>query len=196
MTALHTAISLPQMHVVAVRIAEHLNFDVMHLAEETLEIEVWITERRIGFGARLFEQASEVLRPLDDAHATAAAPAARLEQQGKPDLLRSRCRFGGIGEASFGTGHDRQAERGRHPPRRDLVAHAGDGLFAWADESETGRAAFRREVALLRQEAVAGIDRVAFERARRLEQSRGMQVAGARMRRGLSRLRLPVGEER
>src|ERR1700730_18987158 len=100
MPALDAAIALPQMDVITVRVAEHLNFDVMDLAEKTLKINVRVTERGVGFGACLLEQRGEVFRPLGDAHATTAAAAACLQQQRKPDLARNRCCFGGIGKAA------------------------------------------------------------------------------------------------
>ena len=84
----------------------------------------------------------------DDAHPAAAAARRRLDEEREADLLR------------LAVGHDRHAGLARDPLRRELVAAEPQRLRRRADPGEPGGLDRLREVGVLGEEAVAGMDRV------------------------------------
>jgi len=105
-----------------------------HLREKTLEINLAVIERRLRFRGSLIELRPEFLGAVDDPHAASAAAAARFQKLGITDCAGSRFRRIGRGESAFGTGHDRNADRGGGLPGGNLVAHLGDAFAVWPDE--------------------------------------------------------------
>ena len=88
MAALHRAIALVQVEHVAVLVAEDLHFDVLGARDVFLQEHRRVAERPAGLGLRLVQQARQVGRLVDDAHAAAAAAERRLDDEREADAPR------------------------------------------------------------------------------------------------------------
>jgi hypothetical protein len=162
--ALDRALALEEVHGVAVVVGQDLDLDVARPQERLLQVEASVAEggrasRRARSRAEASSRASHQPQPLPP------PPAAALSMTG------SRCARprGGARRVVERLAACR-APRARPPPRpaagRGLLAHERDRLAARADEDEPGLLAGAREVRVLGQEAVAGMDGVAPRRAR------------------------------
>src|ERR1700687_2447114 len=81
MSALDRALALEEVHVVAVGVAEHLEFDVMRSLDKALEQDRLVTERALRFAPRGHELGAK-FRPFGhEPHALAAAAGHRLDEQ-------------------------------------------------------------------------------------------------------------------
>src|SRR5690606_3981526 len=122
--ALHRALALPQVHDVAVRIAEDLDLDVARRFDVLLEQQRVVAERRLRLATRTLERLRELARAAHDAHALAATAGRCLDEQRKPDRARV------IDERSLivavVAGHDRHARALRDPLGALLAAEAPD----------------------------------------------------------------------
>ena len=135
--ALHAAIALTEMNVVAVRVAEYLDFDVADLREESFEIDLGIAERRLRLRGGLFELGDEV---FGDGRRPACR--GRLRRRLPSTELESRC----SALADFAASADVKpcSEPGTTGipsaaavlARGYLVAHAGDAFAVGPDEGE------------------------------------------------------------
>ncbi len=146
------------MHDIALAVAQHLDLHVPAAGHEPLQIDPRVAEGRTGLGRGQLHGRGQVLQPIDPLHAAPAAPAHRLDQQGRADVAGQRH---GVVE-----GVHRTAWGGRHArglslrPRAELVAHRFDLGRGGADEDHAFRLAELREGRAFRQEAVAGMDGV------------------------------------
>ena len=134
---LDRAVALPEMHQVAVRVAENLHFDVLgarrcsargrHPAART--------PRRLR-AAPPSSLRVELVRALHDPHAAAAAAEARLDHQRVADACCAAAATSSRRsvERLLGAGNRRNAGRLRQPLRRGLVAEHVEVLGRRADE--------------------------------------------------------------
>ena len=162
MAALHGAIALVEVQDVAVPVAQDLHFDVAGAADEALQEDGVVAERRRRFAPRLFQRAGEIGGLLHHAHAAAAAAERRLDDQRKADLARRSC------AACFGIG-DRLL---RCPARRGMPAFCASRRAAVLSPSSSSssapgptkvmpaRSQARGSAGILGEESVAGMDRV------------------------------------
>ena len=81
---------------------------------------------------------------------------------------------------AVGSRHQRHAGVARGGPGGELVAEGGDGLGARADELDSGVPARAREVGVLGEEAVAGMNGVGLDAHRGLDHAVAVEVALAR----------------
>ena len=103
-------------------------------------------------------------------------PAAALTMQREADLGGGALGELGRPARRSTAGHDRHAGRDRQPPRLVLAAHALDDVGRRADERQPRLGARPREVRVLGQEAVAGMDRLRAGAPRGVEHGRDRQV--------------------
>ena len=78
-TTLERAVAIAQVYGVALAIGQHLNFHVAWVAEELLEIDHRVSERRARFGACQFGRLDEVFFVMNDTHAAAATATSGLD---------------------------------------------------------------------------------------------------------------------
>src|SRR5205823_9452099 len=95
-TALDRAVALPQMHDIAVRVAEHLHLDMARPLEIALDEQPVVAKgaRRLAFGAD--QGPGELVVAGHDAHAAPATARRGFYEHGKADpigLGRERCRI-------------------------------------------------------------------------------------------------------
>ena len=100
-----------------------------------------------------------------DAHPASAAAGGGLDDQRETDLVRLARR------------DDRDAGLARDPLRLELVPAGAERLRRGPDEDQAGRLDRFREVGVLGQEAVAGMDRVGARLLRRANVLLGVEVA-------------------
>ena len=87
MTALHRAVSLPEMHQTAMLVTDDLHFDVSGLGDVAFDVHVRIAKVRLRFAACALEGIRHF--PLIPDHADAASTSAgrRLDHQWKTELF-------------------------------------------------------------------------------------------------------------
>jgi hypothetical protein len=137
--ALHRAVALEQVHGVAVRVAEHLHFDVTRPRQVLLDQHAIVAEAARGLALARRERRREVLRALDHAHALAAAARARLEQHRVADPVGFAMQMGRRLVVAVIAGHERHRRRVHQRLRGRLRAHRGDRVDRRPDERDAGR---------------------------------------------------------
>src|SRR5262245_60176699 len=145
---LDRALALAERDHVPLRVAEELDLDVARPLDVALCENPVVAEGRARLAARRVERVGQLLARPHNAHAAAAAAGRRLQEQRKAELARLARR------------DDRDIGLRGDPFRLELVAAAAKRLRAGADPDEPGYADRLREVRVLREEAVARMDRV------------------------------------
>jgi hypothetical protein len=115
------------------------------------------------------DRLGQVARRLDDPHPLATPAGGRLDEQGIADLV--------VGGRVAGRGQDRDAGLDRRPLGGQLVAHDLDRIGRRPDPGQSGRRDLGRERRVLREEAVARVDRVGAGRPRGGDDRRTVEVA-------------------
>ena len=158
MAALQRAVALEEMHDAAVRVAEHLDFDVARGGDEFLDQHAGIAENRLGFALRSLERGREVDVGVDAAHTAPAAAGDRLDQHGIADLVGLLLEeFGALIVAVIAR-RDGHARFGHQRLGRALQAHRAHRRGRRADEDDAGARAGLGEVGVLAEETVAGME--------------------------------------
>ena len=163
MPALDRALALEQVHDVAVVVGEDLDLDVARPLDQPLDVERAVAERRRRLAPRRldrFRRVAPVRR--HDAHALAAAAGRRLDQD-RDSRSASTAAASAVVRliARRLARHDRHA--GALPSARARAIFdpiALDDVAGRADEDEPAASHAAANAGVLRQEAVAGMDRV------------------------------------
>ena len=192
MAALHRALTLAVGDDVAVRISDELDFDVAGLEQQLLEVDAVITEGARGFGTDQAGCVRQLGFLVDDADALAAAASRRLQEYGKANAARDRDQVVVARTFLVDAGNHRDPGESGDAAGRDLVAHGANGVCRGADEGDPGRRHGLGEVRVLRQEAIARVDRIGPNLLRRLDDSIDAQVGVPR--RGRTEAARLVGE--
>ena len=159
--ALQGAFALAQRRDAALAVTDDLHLDVARLAHQPLGIESAVAEGRLRLGRRTREGIGDVAFVRDQPHAAPAAAGDRLERDaGLCMLLEERRRAGDIDRAVGARQHRHLALLGLRSRAR-LVAEQLELLRRRADEGDLRLGAGARQPGILRQEAVARMDRVA-----------------------------------
>ena len=106
---------------------------------------------------------------LDAAHALAAAAGDRLDQHRIADCVGFLLEALGVLVLAEIAGRHRHAGLGHQLLRRVLQAHGADAVRLRPDPDQPGVDHRLREIGILREEAVAGMDRLGARRLRRLD---------------------------
>src|SRR5258706_1599349 len=156
---LHRAVPLEQINRVLVLVGEHLDLDVPRIVEVLLHV-----DRRIAEGGARFRLGEAYCGQqcgfgMHGAHSAPAASARGLDDHWifdfarEPDHLRRV-----VGQGRLGAWNAPDTGLGHRHLRVHLVAHQPDRLGPWTDEDETALLDFLREVRVLRQESITGVD--------------------------------------
>ncbi len=125
-----------------------------------LDIDCVVAEGCPGFGPRHLEGIGDPRRAFNDLHAATTAACCRLHDHGITDFARDLLRFLNRLDRAVRSGHHRDA-RGLHRILScDLVTHRRDGIRRGADEGQAVFLDDPGEARILRQEAVARMDRI------------------------------------
>ena len=174
--ALERAVALEQVDDIAVPVAQHLHLDVLGLDEEFLDEDILVTERLLRLALDLQEVDADILRAVAAAHAAAAAAPGRLEQHRVAELLRERDGVVHIGQRASRAGDGGHAALLRDGLGGQLVAHLLQNPGRRADERDARLLAGAGKRRVLRQEAIAGMDRVHAAALRQVNDPRDVQI--------------------
>ena len=183
MPPLRRAFALAQMHHVAVLIGQNLHFDVPRPFDVSFQIDAGIAEGRLGFGRRLLQGALQRQVVGRHAHAAAAAAGRGLDQHGKADFVGQPHRFFFVADQPIAARHDGHFGLAGHFAGRVFVAQLRHRFRRRADEVDVATAADFVEVRVLRQEAVAGMNRLHVADFGRADHAVDLQIAFGRFRR-------------
>ena len=170
-------------------VGEDLHLHMARLLQVAFEQHAVVAEGGLRLPPRAGQFVEEVRRGEDGAHALAAPAGARLDQHRETDARRLggqavlRLVLAVIARDDRHAGGDHQRLGFR------LAAHDADRCGRRADEDDAGGRAGPGEIRVLREEAVAGVDRLGAGGARDLDDAVGTQVGIARGR-GADRMRL------
>ena len=157
--ALDRAFALAEMDEVAVGVAQDLDLDMARLLDVFLEEDPVVAEG----GARLVLRRAQALADLGvarrDAHALPAPAGRGLDHHRIADAARELDRRLGIDDGLVVTRHRLDPGGKGQALRFDLVAHRGDRGLGRADELDLRQLERLREGRVLREKAVAGVDR-------------------------------------
>ena len=181
--ALRRAVAGAEIHAVAVAVGENLHLDVARPGEVALHVALVATEvgERLALGR--FERRSGRVGVFDDLHAPPTTAVRRLDGDRVAVLLAEVDDLLRIGDQLGGAGHAVHLDLLRSEARGDLVAHHIDRGGARPDEGHTHLGDGLGEVAVLREEAVAGVDRLRSGLLDHIEELLGVDIA---LRCGLS----------
>ena len=142
-----------------------------------LDVDGIVSERLESLSACLRPGGCELARILNKAHSLPAAPGRSLEHDWISDIARERS---GLPYVACGCG---RAGNNRHPcglhdlSRSGLDTHRSNRFSGRADELDARASARFREVGVLAQESVAGVDRIRSGLGSRPKDSINVQVA-------------------
>jgi hypothetical protein len=182
MTALQGAVALAKRHDGAGSIAEQLDLDVAGRDDLALEVDRAVAKRGQRLGRPARERGGQLGRLRDPAHPPSPATGSRLDEEWKPDLRRR----GDDPLNVVGAVHRRRLQRARHDRDADvpgkasrvkLIAERLDACRTRSDERHTGFLEPASKCRSLRQEAVAGMDRVRAGRCGGIDNSVDPKVA-------------------
>ena len=154
------AVALPQVHHVAVLVADELDLDVAGLGEVTLQVHAAVAEAGQGLGRGHGIELLQLVLVQGHAHAATAAAGGGLDDdrvahgaRGADGLVQ------GLDQA-VGAGDGGDAGLLHGGLGRGLVAHGADGVRRGPDEGDAVLLAHLGELGVLREEAVARMDAV------------------------------------
>ena len=158
--ALHRAVAFEEVHEPPVHVAEELDLDVAGVLDELLDEHLRAAEGRLALALGALERHGKLVFPADDPHPAASAAMRRLDHHRPAELLGDPQRLG------LARHRLRAAGENRHPSTLGEVAGGGlvaerlEELHPRADERDPRRQAGRGKLGILREEAVARVDRV------------------------------------
>ncbi len=160
MTPLQRAVTCRDHHDVAVDVGEALRFYVPGLVKVALDKALAVTERgnRLAHGRR--EHVRDVVERARHLQASTAPTEGRLDGDRQPVRVGELEDLGGVGDRLGRAGHEWRTDAGRDVPRRNLVAQRVDRRGRGADPGQPGVDHRPRELGVLREEAVPGVDGV------------------------------------
>ena len=175
--ALDGAVTLEQMHRIAVGVAEDLHLDMARFHQILLDQHTRVAEGVLALPHRAFQGLGEVLCLVDLPHALAAATGHGLDQHRITDARRLRRQHLRVLAFPMVSGDDRHAGLLHDRLGRILQAHAADRVRTGADEGQPGDCNRIRKRRVLGQETIAGMDRLRAGTLRRLQHPVGQQIA-------------------
>ena len=146
---LHGAIALPQVHELAVLVAEDLHFDVLGAPDVAFDEHVGAAEGGAGLALRFLEFSRQLVGVLHHAHPAAAATEAGLDNDGEADVP---CRLAHVGQARdsiLSAGYRRHVRLSRQLLRGHLVAEGLELSGCRTDEGDARQLARPRKIGIL-----------------------------------------------
>jgi hypothetical protein len=187
-------------------VAEDLDLDVARPVDVALEDQRVVAERAGGLALGALERGVDLVGRAHDAHALAAAAGRGLDQEREADRQRLAAQGRAVLRVAVVAGHHRHAGGDRPRLGGLLRAEQRDHHGRRADERQAGGGDRLGEAGVLRQEAVAGVDRVGAAGLGRRDDAIDRQVAVAGRRRAepdgevgeaeVGRVGVGVGEHR
>ena len=160
MPSLDGAFAFPQVHHVSPLVPQHLELHVSRICDVLLQVDIGDVEGFLGLIHGGLDGNPQLLFAPCDAHAPAAASSGGFDDDRIADLARQSHRFHLAPEGSPTAGDTRHSGRLHGFPCLGLVPHLADDCRAGADEFDVAGFADLREMSVLRQKTVAGMDGV------------------------------------
>ena len=145
---------------VAVRVGEHLGFDVAGPVEVALDEAFAAPEGRFGLADGRLEQVGDLVALAGDLEAAPAAAEGGLDGHGQAVLVGERDDLARVLDRVLGAGHQGHVRLHGEVAGGDLVTEVPDGLRGRPDPGETGVDHGLRELGVLGEEPVPGVDGV------------------------------------
>ena len=158
MPALHRAITLVQMNHASVTVPENLHLDVFRTRNVAFEEHRRIAKRAPRLALRLVEQVREIAQLSDNAHSATTATERCLDYERKINLLRDLQRLGAILDRILSARQSRHADLLCKCAGGGLVTHLAEQIHARPDERDAGLRARLRELRVLGQKTISGVD--------------------------------------
>jgi hypothetical protein len=156
---LERAVALVEVDHLARAVGEDLHLDVARVDHRLLEVEGRVAEGRLGLTLGRLERVAQGLLGLDPPHTASAAARDRLDEDGEADLGGRGLEGVEVG-AGLGAAQRRQARGAGGGDGAGLVAGEVQHRGRRPDEGDAGGVARLGEQGVLREEAVARVDRV------------------------------------
>ena len=183
MTPLDAALPLTQRSDAAAVVRQNLDLDVPRPLEVLLDVDAAVAEGLQGLAPRGLERPLDVGVIADETHPLPAPAGDRFQHHGKAEALGLAPSLSGVTHRRRGAG-DHRHSGSLHPATcLSLVAHRADRRRRWAHEDESRVLAGIGECGALRQEAIAGMDRLAARVLRCRDQFADVEI-GLRGRSG------------
>ena len=160
MPPLDAAVALTEVNAIPVLIDEHLDLDVATLLDPLLEVDRVVSKGGLRLGSSQRQRGLHLARCPHQPHASATTTGRWLEQHRVAGLLRLGQGVAEVAHDPAAAGDGGQAIGSEHAANRVLAGEALEHLRAWADEVQVVRGAHLRKAGVLREEPVAGMDRV------------------------------------
>ena len=165
MAPLDRALTLAEGQDRALPVGQELDLDMTRTLDVALAVDAVVAECGLGLSLRGVHRVPELGRVADDAHPAAAAARRGLDDEREADVV------------GLPGGQRRNPRLNRDPLRFELVAARAEGLGSRSDETKARRLDGLGESRVLRQEAVAGVDRVRTRLLRRANVLLGVEIA-------------------
>ena len=107
MAALHRAVALKQVDVIALAVAKHLDLDVARALRILFNQHRAVAKAALGLALAACQGSGKVARRLHNAHALAAAASAGLDQHGVANAVRLALQERGVLVGAVVAGHQR-----------------------------------------------------------------------------------------
>jgi hypothetical protein len=137
--ALDTAVTLVEVHDVAVVVAKQLDLDVLGLVEEALDEDGAVAEGRLGLRCRALESVLELGLLADDTHTTAATAKRSLDDDGEAKLIGEGLHVLELLDGVGGAGHHGHVALDGESAGGDLVAEGVNGVWRRANKLSNTR---------------------------------------------------------
>ena len=159
-TTLQGAVTSTSNHNVAVHVSNNLALNVASLVQVALDEALAATEGCNSLAGSGLVEVLDLIHFVRDLHAAAAATKRGLNGDRQSVLFRECTNLSGVFHGLLGTRSHRSVSTHSNVAGSDLVAQFADGLRGGADPDQTSVDHGLSKVAILGQEAVAGVDSV------------------------------------
>ena len=175
--ALDRAVALADVDHVAVAVGHDLDLHVATTLDQALQVDAVVPEGGASFALGVGVGRRDLVLGGGDAHASAAAAAFGLEQDGVSGALGHLDRLLGVAQDAVAPGDQGQARAPHGLLGRGLLAHQVHDVGRRSDEADAVLFAQGGEDRVFREKAPAWVDRAAAGLAGGLHQAIGPQVA-------------------
>ena len=175
---LDRAVAFAEGHDPALAVAHDLNLDVARAIDQPLGIERPVAEGGLGFRRAAFEGLGDLALLAHGAHAATAASRNRLDHDPGTGVLGEEGLHRRDVARPVGARQQWCAGLCRVSPCLGLVAEQLELVGSRPHEDQARVGASAREGRILRQEAVAGMDRVAARRLGRRDDAADIEIGG------------------
>ena len=157
-SSLNGAISLMEVHNIAVFVAEDLHFDVFGASDKAFEENGGVAKSDAGFVLGFLQEWEQLGLITDHSHAASTPTEGGFDDERKADVFGKLFGEGGIGDRILGAWNGGNADLFGDEAGGGLVAHHFEVLDTGADKGDASVGAGAGKGGVFRKETVAGMD--------------------------------------